>query len=151
MTAPARLSGGEVNFHTSHFSANVTGLAGDGLARGEIESTTTGSVWRSFSPNSEADPGTIEIGVQFDPDNPPVFGPAEPMELCLPAISGGTLTSWVFAGWLAGSAFGAIKNGILTGTVSIRRSGPAETFAGLSFIVNDDGNQVYDSVFRIRG
>lgn len=119
-------TGTTITFGTSSFTAEVMSLAGNDITREDIDVTHMGSTnYREFIPSDLADGGTIEMEINFDPDDqPPITGAAETITITFPLPSGqSTPADLEFTGYVNSWSWNAPLEENMTATITIKVDG----------------------------
>jgi len=112
-------------FGTSGFTAEITDINGQGIARESINTSHHGTIaWHTFIPSDLVNPGTTTLEFNFDPDaQPPVTAAAETITITFPVPSG--LTNGATAagtGFIESWEWGAPLEEKMVGTAVIKWS-----------------------------
>lgn len=88
-------TGTTIGFGTSSFTAEITNVGLDGITRPSIDTSHMSSTERTFIPGDLVDHGSVQVDINFDPDDqPPIAGAAETVTITFP--SGATLVGSAF-------------------------------------------------------
>jgi len=94
-------TGTTITWGTSSFTANVTGVRKSGESRPSVDTTHMSSTSRTFMPGDLVDYGSIEVDIEYDPDqSPPITAAIETFTITFPLPAGQST-----AGYLAGTGF----------------------------------------------
>ncbi len=109
-----------VVFGTSGFDAQIVDVNGPGATRESIDVSHQGTVDAlDFDPADLPDNGELALDIHFNPDTtPPVEEPKEEITITWPAGA-----TWVFDAFGTNYEPGAILNGKMTGTLTLKVSG----------------------------
>ena len=122
-----------VTFDTG-FCAEILSVGWDGLERGDIETSHSGTSggWRTFQPSDLKNPGEVSVELQFDPDaEPPIEAAAETVTVTFPIPPGGnTAATWACSGYLRSMSAAVPYDGKMTATAVIKFSGEPTFTAG---------------------
>lgn len=114
-------TGTSISFGTSNFTANILSIDGQELSRVSVQTSHLGTTdYHTFIPGKLVDPGGVDIEIQFDPDDfPPIDEDTETI-----TVSFGTGGSWAASGFATGFTWGAPLEDMMTGTLTVKFSGP---------------------------
>ena len=125
--------GASVTFGTSGFDADITAINWSGINRPAVDVTHLGVTDPGannfgnmlFLPSKIADPGELELTINFDPDDdPPMHAEAETITLNFAQITGDTSPAdWEGSGFVTGFSFNGAIQGKLEGTITIKFTG----------------------------
>ena len=119
-------TGASIAFGTSNFTAEVMSINGNDISRPSIDSShlgTTGA--RTFLPGDLVDNGSVELEINFDPDEqPPIAGAAETITVTFPTPPGGsTPADAEFSGFVTNWSWGVPLEDKMTATITLKISG----------------------------
>ena len=121
------LTGATLVFGTSAFTAEITGVGHDGMARPMVETAHIGTAAAGAGkvgnmtklPGDIVNPGALNIEFHYNPDTVPPIG-AAPETVTLTLRSGAT---WVGTAFMTGYSYTGALDDKLTGTATIEWSG----------------------------
>lgn len=88
-----------IGFGTSNFTAEIMSVNGSGITRPSIDTSHHGSTERTFIPGDLVDNGTVDVEINFDPDEqPPIDEAPETVTITFPTAldNGATLVGSAF-------------------------------------------------------
>lgn len=115
----------------SGFCAKIIKADTQEMKREAIKTSHFGTAdgFHTFVPSDLADPGGLDVELQFNPSaTPPITSPAETVTLSMKKEDGTTVT-WSFQGFMTGYKAGLPLDGLSTCTCTIKASGKI-TFNG---------------------
>lgn len=119
-------TGTTIVFGTSAFAAQLLSINWDGIDRESVQTSHMETVnYHTFMPVDLTDPGSITMGIAFDPDDiPPLLDSAEVITVTFPLPAGAaTPADWEVSGFLTGFSVTAELETKMEATIVFKASG----------------------------